>query len=135
MLSLSVDNRPRGLTNKVSEDKRKDWKSNEAYKGNIREMEMTKKFVESKWWAKETTISIMINFAWHFKLQLKSGSKVLGEDPESFHMGRKVSMKKGLTGVDCTQYVAVNCDCILNTLLHWLKYIYWSASRFIWTVS
>ena len=53
-------------------------------------------------------------------LQLKSGSKFLVEDPESFHMGRKVSMKKGLTGVDCTQYigVAANCDCILNKLLH-----------------
>ena len=78
----------------------------------------------------------MINFAWHFKLQLKSGSKGLEEDPESFHMGRKVSNEKGLTGADCTQYigVAVNCDCILNTLLHWLKYIYLSASRFIWTV-
>ena len=53
-------------------------------------------------------------------LQLKSGSKFLVEDPESFHMGRKVSNEKGLTGADCTQYigVAVNCDCIFNTLLH-----------------
>ena len=82
-------------------------------------MEMTKKF-EVQVMSKRNDDLNNDKLCMTCNLQLKSGSKFLAEDPESFHMGRKVSRKKGLRGIDCTQYigVAVNCYCTLNTLLH-----------------